>query len=217
MQFFPWESWSKFLADNPWASEALEWLRYAKRLWNQYESIVIVVALYLIARKLGRERERLEERVDTLGQHVKAATEASDSAIAAAKEASDTVVASVSHALRGVAGGARTAPSQVLQPPPRSPLAEYADPERVNANRDRVNRIWGQLKERIDLRIQDIPRKNVRAKYSHMGRRSYRGVINALEEDGILSSKLADDLRELRSQVLGTPLQAEGSHSERRG
>ncbi len=191
----PWRSWPEFLADNPWAVDAIEWLRVAKNLWEQYNSILILVGLWLVARKLTRERGRLEERVATLGQHVKAAIEASDTAIAAAqeasataKDASDRIVAAITAAQPGRAqvNGAQVAPNAMPQPQ----LSEHA-------NWERISDIWSELKDRIDLRIEDIPQKRVRSKYSHMGRRTYREIINALQKDGVLKPGIAVRLLQL--------------------
>jgi len=184
----PWRSWPEFLADNPWATHIAEWLHVAKSLWDQYHSILILVGLWLVARKLTRERGRLEERVATLGQHVKAAIEASDTAIAAAKEASDGIVAAIITAQpsRVQANGAHVAPNAMPLPQP----TDYTNWERISA-------IWSEIKDRIDLRIEDIPQKRVRSKYSHMGRRTYREIINALLKDEVLKPGIAVRLLQL--------------------
>lgn len=190
MWFLPWQSWLDFIAENPWATDAFEWLRYAKGLWSQYESIIIVIALWLVARKLGRERGRLQERVDTLAQHVKAATDASDTAIAAAKEASDTIVAAIA------TSGGRAAQANGAQAPNVVPQPEASD----YANWERISDIWNDLKDRIELKIQEISHKRVRGKYSQMARRTYRDVINALQEDRLLKPGVAIRLLEMDHQ-----------------
>ena len=65
------------------------------------------------------------------------------------------------------------------------------------ANWERISDIWGELKDRIDLRIEAIPQKRVRSKYSHMGRRTYREIINALQKDGVLKPGIAVRLLQL--------------------
>ena len=110
-----WPYWQNLFVDYPWLTDAAEWLHYAKGVWDQYQSIAIVIALWLVARKLGRERELIEERVDTLSQHVKAAIEASDAAIAAAKEASDGIVAAF--ASSELPSGLKVRAKQVQAPP----------------------------------------------------------------------------------------------------
>jgi hypothetical protein len=172
-----WPSWPEFLVGNPWIVDVIEWLRVGKSLWDQYNSIIILVGLWVVARKLRDERERIEERVDTLSQHVKAAAEASDAAIAAAREAADAIMAAISESRSGraTANGALVAPSAMPQLQP----SDYA-------NWDQVNKIWSEIKERIELKVQDIPQQKVRTKYSRMPRRTYHNIINALRNDGLL-------------------------------
>jgi hypothetical protein len=65
------------------------------------------------------------------------------------------------------------------------------------ANWNRVNSIWSELKDRIDLLISDIPQKRVRAKYSHMHRRTYQGIVAALLKDRVLEGVIGPKLSEL--------------------
>jgi hypothetical protein len=158
-------------------------------LWDQYNSLLILVGLWLVARKLSGERERLEERVDTLGQHVKVAVDAAHRAVAAAKEASEAIVTAATDSRAGQMNGAQ------MPSPIDSSEATYSNWERVSS-------IWGELKERIDLRIQEIPHKRVRAKYSRMPRRTYRNIINALLKDGVLGGVFGPKLIDLDRKYL---------------
>jgi hypothetical protein len=191
---FPWRFLPEFLTSHPWVVEAIEWLRLAKELWEQYNSLLILVGLWLVARKLGRERERLEERVDTLSQHVKVATDASDAAIISAKEASETIVAAVAASASssnrsGPVNGARV-------PASATPQLLQTD----HTNWERVNEIWSELKDRVELTIQSISHKSVRNKYSKMPRRTYRDIITALRKDGVLTPGVAIELLRLDHQ-----------------
>jgi hypothetical protein len=191
---FPWRFLPDFFTSHPWVVEAIEWLRVAKDLWEQYNSLVILVGLWLVARKLSRERERLEERVDTLSQHVKVAKEASETAIVAAKEASDAIIMAVAASAPGNSRPGQMNGSRM----PSGASPHFLEPDHTNW--DRVNEIWGALKDRIELKIQGISHKSVRNKYSHMPRRTYRKIITALQEDGVLRSGIANRLRDLDHQ-----------------
>lgn len=182
MRFLPWRTWPDFFADNPWALDVYEGLRFAKGLWDQYESIIIVVALWLVARKIRRESGRLKERVDTLGQHVKAAGEAADTAVASANEAARSITTAIAAGLQGFR---KQANSSALDQP------EPADGE---TNWEKISDIWRDLKDRLELQIQEIGHKRVRAKYSQMPRRTYRDVINSLRDDGEIPSGVATKL-----------------------
>jgi hypothetical protein len=50
------------------------------------------------------------------------------------------------------------------------------------------------MRDRIELLIEGISSSKVRGKYSKMPRRRYRDIINALERDGELTPKIADEL-----------------------
>jgi hypothetical protein len=69
--------------------------------------------------------------------------------------------------------------------------------EADNANWNRLNSIWSELKDRIDVLISEIPRKRVRAKYSRMHRRTYKHIIEALQKDGVLEGALGPMLIDL--------------------
>ena len=191
---FPWRFLPEFFISHPWVVEAVEWLRVAKDLWEQYNSLVILIGLWLAARKLSRERERLEERVDTLSQHVKVAKEASETAIVAAKEASDAIIAAVAASTPGSSRGGQVNGSR----DPSGVVPQLLEPDHTNW--DRVNEIWGEIKDRIELKIQSISHKSVRNKYSHMPRRTYLKIITALQEDGVLRPGIANRLRDLDHQ-----------------
>jgi hypothetical protein len=181
----------EFLVDNPWAVDAIEWLRVLKSFWDQYNSLLILLGLWLVARKLSGERERLEERVDTLGQHVKAAVEASDAAIVAAREASAAAKEASTEIVGAIAASAGN----------RRPVnGAHAAPQPLESDDNhwkRVSEIWSELKDRIELKIQNIPQKRVRAKYSQMHRRTYEDVITALRRDEVLKAGVALKLLQL--------------------
>jgi hypothetical protein len=46
---FAWRFLPEFFISHPWVVEAVEWLRVAKDLWEQYNSLVILVGLWLVA------------------------------------------------------------------------------------------------------------------------------------------------------------------------
>ena len=148
MRFLTVQSSPEFALVFPWAVEALEWLQIAKEWWHRYESIIIIViALWLVARKISRERQRLEERVNTLSQHVKAAIDASDTAVVKAQQASDTIVGALASFNRQTSAESAATNGAIRQ---QAAEGSYA-------NWERISEIWSNLKERIDLKIEDIP------------------------------------------------------------
>ena len=167
----------------PLTSEIYEWLRFLKDLWGQYQGIVILVGLWFISRKLTRERERLSERVETLGQHVKAAGEAADAAIGAAREAADAITSVAERARASATLGA----------------AEAADAGDYS-NWETISGIWRSIKDRIELKIQEIPQRRMRARYASLSRSTYSSVIDALENDGLIRRGIANKLRQLDHQ-----------------
>jgi hypothetical protein len=192
----PWPSVPEFLFNNPWAVGLIEWLGVLKSFWDQYNSLLVLVGLWLVARKLKGERERLEERVDTLGQHVKAAVEVSDSAIVAAKEAS-AAAKEASVEILGAIAASTGSRAPLANGAHAVPNATKQQQETGDNNWKRVSEIWGELKDRIELKIQNISQKRVRAKYSRMPRRTYEDVITALRKDEVLKRGVALKLLQL--------------------
>lgn len=58
--------------DYPWLKDVAAAFVVLQDLWHQYQNLVILVGLVLVARKLQSERLLLTEQIDTLGQMVKA-------------------------------------------------------------------------------------------------------------------------------------------------
>ena len=194
MQFFqsPWRSLPGFFLDYPRAADLIEWLQIAKDWIHRYESFILIVGLWLVARKIRRERERLQERVNTLTQHVQAAGEASDAAIVKAQQVASTILDAIAMSTR-VGVRSPTAGDKLTS----SPEASLEILEGASSNWQQISEIWNNLKQRIELRIEDIPNKRVREKYSRMDRRVYRRIITQLEHDELLRPAVADILRDL--------------------
>jgi hypothetical protein len=58
----PWESWSQFVAENPWASELMDVMRFVHTLIDQWGNLVLLVGLAFLWRRLRKEGIHLEER-----------------------------------------------------------------------------------------------------------------------------------------------------------
>jgi len=46
---------------------------------------------------------------------------------------------------------------------------------------------WRDIRDRMELAIEDIPNAQVRSKYSRIARYVYQFVINALQKDGVIA------------------------------
>lgn len=68
----------------PWLNDFLPYLSILQELWHQYQSLVILVGLVLVWRRLRAERIMLSERIDTLGQIVKATRDETEVSLAQA-------------------------------------------------------------------------------------------------------------------------------------
>jgi len=144
---------------------ALELLKWVAELIYEFRRIVIeFVALLVIWFLLKRERKKLEavlngmqERIDTLGQQIRAVQETVEEA-----------------------------PAQIDQ----------------GANWERVRSLWQNVRDRIELLINQIPNRNVRRKYSNFRRYSYQGIITALLQDGRIHPQTAAGLLNMNSSFL---------------
>lgn len=70
-------------------------------------------------------------------------------------------------------------------------------------NWEAVRRIWQKTRNRIELAIEDISRKNTREKYSRFTRYRYSGIVKALERDRVIDQKLSILLQSMELQFLG--------------
>ena len=163
----------------PHSPEFWEWVTLIKELWNQYNALAILVGLWLVARKLTSERERLSDQVGTLGQHISAGRETADAAIASARETAEL--------LQRIADQNRTTPLEPVAP------AVLYDP----ANWATVSAIWREIKDRMELKIESISHRSTRRKYSRLPRVTYKDVIDALLKDGFIGRGVANQLNQL--------------------
>jgi hypothetical protein len=153
----------------PWFNDLISALTYLQDLWHQYQNLVVLVGLFIVARRLRQERIKLSERVDTLGQIVRATRDQSEAALAQPQ-----------------AVQSRLEPSDAN-------VQDGASP----ANWETVRAIWRDARDRMELAIEGIGSSRTRAKYSKLPRYTYRDVINALETDGIIGRTVSDKLRSM--------------------
>jgi hypothetical protein len=151
----------------PWVADAISVLTYLQEFWHQYQNLIVLIGLFVVARRLRQERIKLSERVDTLGQIVRATRDQAEAALAQPQTAQSR---------SDVAG---------------APMQDAASP----ANWETVRDIWRNARDRIELAIEGITRSRVRAKYSKLPRYTYRDVVNALETDGVIARAVSDKLR----------------------
>jgi hypothetical protein len=103
------------------------------------------------------------ERLETLGQQVKAAQDA-------VERAPDVV--------SGVSDG------------------------NIAANWESIRTDWRNIRDRLELSIQQIGHKSKRDKYSRLDRYSYIKVIQALLGDEVIRAPIAADLMQMNSKFL---------------
>ena len=72
----------------PWLSDVIPVLKIVQAVWNNIESVVLLIGLFWVGRRLKRERikisgliDDLGEKVDTSGQIANAAREAAETAM----------------------------------------------------------------------------------------------------------------------------------------
>ena len=163
------------LTDYPWTITVVDWLTNLKELSQEFQNLFVFVGFWVLWLLLRRERVRLSERIETLRQMVTAVRDQSEDALAepALEQAAPTA--------HGTALANRALASTL-------------------GNWDAIRTGWRNTRERIELLIEGISRTRVRSKYSKMPRRRYRDIINALEKDGELTLKIANEL--LRMEAL---------------
>jgi hypothetical protein len=153
----------------PWLTDLISALTYLQDLWHQYQNLVVIIGLFVVARRLRQERIKLSERVDTLSQIVRAARDLAEAALA----------------------------HQQSVVPKSEPTGGYAQDSASPANWETVRAIWRNARDRIELAIEGIGSSRTRAKYSKLPRYTYRDVINALETDGTIGRTVSDKLRSM--------------------
>ncbi len=116
-------------------------------------------------RGLRCERLKLGDKVDTLSQIVRATRD----------EAEEALARPVAQSAQSYANG----------------RAQEGDPF---ANWERIRSDWRNVRERLEFMIENISRARVRGKYSKLPRYNYRRVINALQTDGEMTSKVCNEL-----------------------
>ena len=153
--------------DYPWLRDVFSALIFVQELWHQHQSLVILIGLVFVWRQLRQERIKFSERVDTLGQIVRATRDETEAAL--------------------------LQPSADTSSTPAGATADTQDdPLR---NWEAIRSIWREARDRLELAIEGISRSRVRGKYSKLDRYSYRDVINALEKDGVIAPTVSNDLR----------------------
>jgi hypothetical protein len=86
---------------------------------------------------------------------------------------------------------------ETAAPLPHTGATQQAIAEDSFANWEVVRSIWRDVRDRLELAIEQIGRARVRAKYSRIPRYRYRDVINALESDDAVRPSVADKLRRM--------------------
>ena len=76
--------------------------------------------------------------------------------------------------------------------PPGSPTAVTPTPLPIGhadgmTNWETIRLGWRDIRDRMELAIEDIPNAQVRSKYSRIARYVYQFVINALQKDGVIA------------------------------
>ncbi|MBS0237987.1 MAG: hypothetical protein JSR89_06150 [Proteobacteria bacterium] len=66
----------------------------------------------------------------------------------------------------------------------------------------RVQRDWRRVRDRIDLAVTNILHPLQRKKYAGFGRDSYHHIIQALHQDGHLSTHTASGLLQMNERIL---------------
>lgn len=144
----------------PCLSDLVSFATYLHELWNRYQNFIVLIGLFIVARRLRQERIKLSERVDTLSQIVRATRDQAEAALA-----------------------------QPQASQPRSePAGANAQDSASPANWETVRAIWRNARDRMELAVEGIGSSRTRAKYSRLPRYTYRDVINALETDGVIST-----------------------------
>ena len=153
------------LNEYPFLNDVLSILVVIKELWHQYQGIVLVVALWLIHRQLRRERILFGEKVGNLSQIVKGIRDDAEAGLSSQQQA--------------------VASAPVL--PQRQSASEANHWEDIRI-------VWRELRDRLELAIEQIQRRATRAKYAEIPRYGYRRIIKALEDDGEIGTTVSTKL-----------------------
>jgi hypothetical protein len=163
---------------HPQFGDALSWLAWLIDQWRALpEGTGILLGFVVLWFMLRRERKRLGERIETLRQIMTAVSDQS--------EEQEAVLAQAQ---------VQAQPDASLQTPLSGGVANTVPIRDELANWNTVRAIWRDVRDRLELLIEDISSSRVRSKYSKMPRRRYRDIINALERDRELTAKVADTL-----------------------
>lgn len=164
----------EIFSSNPMFEEFLRLFQVLRELWHQYESVVLFLGMALILWRLRKERLLLGEKVDTLSAITRAVRDEAEAQL----------------------------PKEMALEPAKtaSPRSEATPTDTYSNHWEEVRIAWRNLRDRLELAIEGISRSSVRGKYSRMPRVSYRNVIKALEEDGVLSAAPANKLLALDTQ-----------------
>jgi hypothetical protein len=161
---------------HPQLSEALSWLGWLIDQWRALpEGTGVLLGFAVLWFMLRRERKRLSERIETLRQIITATGDQSEEQeVALAQE--------------------QTSSATPPRPAPNGGTEELAPIRDDLANWLTVRAVWRDIRDRLEILIEDISSSRVRGKYSKMPRRRYRDIINALEKDRELTAKIANTL-----------------------
>lgn len=155
------------LEQYPVLNDVISALLVAKQLWHDYQGVVLVAALWFIHRQLRRERILFSEKVGTLSQIMKGIRDDAEAGLA-------------------VPATPALAPS--------SPVPEQTQKQVGSNNWEDIRVVWRELRDRIELAVESIERRVVRAKYADIPRYGYRQVIKALEEDDVIGTTVSTKL-----------------------
>lgn len=154
------------LEQYPVLNDVISALLVAKQLWHDYQGIILVTALWFIHRQLRRERILFSEKVGTLSQIMKGIRDDAEAGLA----------------------------PPIALPPAPSSASEQAQKQVSANNWEDIRVVWRELRDRIELAVEGIERRAMRAKYAEIPRYGYRQVIKALEEDGIIGATVSTKL-----------------------
>lgn len=155
----------------PWLADLLPVLTVLRELWHDYQGLFVVAALWFVHRQLRKERILLSEKVGNLSQIVKGIRDDAEAGLAADASAAPAPAGAV--------------------PAPQQQTADGAN------NWDQVREIWRELRDRLELTIENVERARARAKYANIPRYGYRRVIKSLEDDEMFGASVADKLMAL--------------------
>jgi hypothetical protein len=163
-EFMRFPTW--LVTDYPWLKDVAPVLSYFQELWHEYHNLIFLFGLIAIWRLLRRERMKLADKVDTLSQLVKAVRDESEEAFA------------------------RPASALSAQPFTNGHAELQTDFDRWECIRSN----WRNIRDRLELVIENISGNRVRGKYSKFPRYNYRRIVNALQMDREVTPKVSNEL-----------------------